>query len=214
MIITFWLGNGREVHDGCNEEKIESNAWKNILVLTSIVYLISSIHSLWMHETYFSFIQLFAWIGSTLYHANNEMRFFNLDNIFAMAILVTITWCAILSLKLDIIYFSIFVGMLPIALALFVGCGMPASIDICPCCRVNRRTRRTIYVNLHSYWHLVSVIGPILATSFFSKYCPNEIMCSGYFDKYKIVPVIPAVSLMIGIVVNIIGNCLGVMPVL
>jgi hypothetical protein len=87
--------------------------------------------------------------------------------------------------------------------------GNPATISIdnsySPGCCI--RSGRALYDNVHSIWHLISGIGPALSIWLFDYALEKELV-----NSYTLHFVMPTVAVMFGILINVIGNGFGVMP--
>ena len=198
-----------------------------ILVISSLIYLFGSIFSFTQNQYYLALLQGFTWISSSLYHLSEESMFFNLDNIFANSLLLIFLWATFWSFFFNSYILTAFVVGLHLAAFLFIYCGMPAdlieeSTTIKATSKLRgskfRRQLNLRYGYYHSLWHIVSGIGPFLCTLFFQRYCgdgitPGLVMCEGFLDKYLVFPAVPTISLVLGVLANILGNIFGIMPV-
>jgi hypothetical protein len=158
--------------------------------------------------------------------------YFNFDNILATTLLNIYFWSFILSAwyRTGIFCYNIMCGIfgIPLAICLLVGCGMPGELKIMKdsllCCRCEPNR----YKPIHSIWHLVSGVGLFIAAqTFFSIQklseqldCPSymfhgeiELGSKCYFDSSLQYPVVPTITFIISIAINIIGNEIGLMPV-
>jgi len=96
---------------------------------------------------------------------------------------------------------------------------------LCACYRSSRDT----YVTIHSIWHIVSGVGPFLSIWYIANHCdvrgavPTEIASSsaatsvphanviGLKNNFD-VPIVPTVSLLISLGINLVCNYLGLFP--
>jgi len=85
------------------------------------------------------------------------------------------------------------------------------------------RKHRQLYDTLHMMWHFASALGPIASTWLaytyhYSKLVDPQqlndgVLGYGYFDPYtKCFPIVPIVSLVCSVILNIWGNMSGIMP--
>jgi len=99
----------------------------DILILTSLVYLIACIYALMTNQFEMAFICGNTWLGSSIYHYTWESMYFNFDNVFAMSLLVvyiTTLWLSCgLHNDVGVIYFWIGILGSPVALFLLYYCG-------------------------------------------------------------------------------------------
>jgi len=80
----------------------------------------------------------------------------------------------------------------------------PSSVFLCNCIRTNRPE----YDKYHSLWHIASGLGPLLSIWYL-----EQSITMGQITSFTAYYVIPSVAVIIGIIVNIIGNIYGVFPV-
>lgn len=245
------------------------------LMVSSFVYLLAGALSAYLNQKHMAFLCATTCVTSLLYHRFREGRYFNIDNIFASALMFVFLISMAQSYGTNELYFMFGVLGIPVAAFLIVYCGMPADISVVsPWCCV--RTDRPLYDLWHTYWHLASGSGLFVTAWFYSQtaaaaatsgastvsmdlsflsldgssssskdtyvYSPSEaynqnishldslpflplnsLLCpfegesvmgsSCYIDQYFIFPIVPVVALCGGILVNLLGNMSGVMPI-
>jgi small-conductance mechanosensitive channel len=145
------------------------------------------------------------------------MKYFNLDSIFATSLIIVYIYTFYKSeTEFDILH-SIGIFCLALAVILFVLCGMPAQIlfdEITGCCC--GRIEQKKYYHYHWLWHVLSSLAPILSVQYIKSIEKNlnkdDINVLNDFENTYNVK-LPTVSLLFGLVVNIIGNISGIMPV-
>ena len=189
------------------------------LVVTSFSYALVGILAVHYNEPIFAIMLVFTSICSASYHYHYEGIYFNADNILATSIAVIF----IRTLILSFIYYDdneilCIVGTVGLFIAAFllVYCGMPAIItEQNGCCF---RDINPVYALIHSIWHLVSSFGPLFSILIFQNLKQNAIIRENTIlgsDYYilDLFPLWPTVSILIGILVNGLGNSVGIMPV-
>ena len=168
--------------------------------------------------------------GSSIYHRNREAAYFNVDNIFATSLLVSYCWSLYLSYGIFDEYFTFGLVGIPVAIFLLIYCGMPAEITfvkdnkLSPLCCV--RSDREVYNSVHALWHIASGCGPLLSVWLFSTLSTEYMTRDDTFKDrnnmvmgsvmtvagYPGLPIVPIVALAAGVLLNVTGNMLGVMP--
>ncbi len=197
--------------------KIQSagRTWNDKLILTSLIYLVASAISIWLEEFQIATLCLITCIGSTLYHLHREVRYFNLDNIFATSLLVIFMYSLVSSYYLNQTYFLAGVLGLPVAAFLLVYCGMPADVTMDASGTCCTRSSRPLYDSVHTLWHLVSGTGPVLSAWYFYSLRAqgerqfDDVDGAGLWEGAAIMP---AVAVLVGVCINVVGNIAGVMP--
>lgn len=192
-----------------SKDKLLYRSWNDITIITSFVYIIPVMFCIQLHEYILASLSLFTFIGSLLYHRHREMCYFNFDNIFATSQFIMITWCLILMYFDDNYKIIFYIGAIGLFLAAYLlySCGMPGIVTI----QKNKsntisyqRESSNIYANIHSLWHFISFLGPIISSWYYSS--------SNIRVIYGINNFIPLLSLGIAIIINIFGNSIGIMP--
>ena len=197
----------------------DSNVW------TNISYLLGAGYAFYCGEHHYGILNIFTFVGSTLYHAYRESVYFNLDNWFALCQMMICTWTVLHSIlhgHIEMILLGIFA--ICVGVFLITTCGLPASIEILTdhhetslekfamrCCR----TSLPLYDTVHSIWHLISGIGPLISLYYFTEYVDtkNRIMgVEGSIDPWGCFPIVPTVSLTLAFILNYVGNIYGIMP--
>ena len=185
------------------------------VMYTNLTYLVFGLFSLYyFKERELAILQVFTFLGSTMYHFSKEANYFNLDQTFAGALGCIFVLSLYDAYTVDLDYFLIgsFVA-LPLGIFLFDYCGMPADIIYEPFCCV--RKGRIMYDMVHSIWHIVSAMGPLACSFFYSQYFPQDhlVLGRGYLDPMtRYFPKVPVYSLLISLTVNMLGNAVGVLP--
>lgn len=210
-------------------------SWYDILVTTSFVYAFAGFFSLYVKEYYLAYFSIVTWISSSLYHLHGEQLFFNFDNIFATALLFIYIWSLISAYHYHVDSFHLSVASvgLPLAIFLLIYCGMPGNIVILRDCLQCSRCQPEVYRPIHSMWHIATGLGICTAAWHFyqirltnesinqiplsSCYAPfysgSTILSSiCYFDPNLNFPIVPSVTFMLSIALNLFGNFQGVMP--
>lgn len=200
------------------------------LVTTCFVYFLPAIYATLVSEYHMAFLCLVTCWGSSTYHRNREAAYFNVDNIFATSVLVTYCWSLYLSYGTFDEYFTFGLIGIPVAIFLLVYCGMPADITFTggdkfsPLCCV--RSDRDLYNSVHALWHVASACGPILSVWLFSTLSKEHVIRNnaGSDPNYMVMgttitvagypglPIVPIVAIAAGVLLNVTGNILGVMP--
>jgi hypothetical protein len=194
------------------------------LVTTSVVYLCAALVALYYRQVDIALNCCVTFIGSSAYHRYREMAFFNLDNIFATSLLVVFAYTLCSAYYHHEVVFTLgFLGT-PVALFLLAYCGSPAEITLQKtlpsdqlCCM---RMGRPLYDAVHNMWHLISGGGPILAVWYFDYLVRSNLVYKVvYYNPFTQVAesvshltVLPFVALAVGLVVNLLGNYYGIMP--
>jgi len=216
--------------------------WIDKLVITSTVYALASVYALVSNQNQFSLMCLMTSIGSTLYHLSSETMYFNLDNIFATSLFLVFLYTLVSSYYHHEMYFHLGMVGLPVSLFLLVHCGMPADIVINYCSEDSNRikyctrTNRHHYELLHNVWHLASCVGPFM-TIWYMNYIETQILVNEDdvdegFAAYNadsdqvtftsigsmvhttdIFKYLHYISILISILINVICNYVGIMPV-
>ena len=153
--------------------------------------------------------------GSTLYHLRKEALYFNLDNTFATSLLFLTFYAGALAFHVkDHLQISLTLGGLPVAVFLIVYCGMPAIATRCHVSGAHiRQCAGNRYDLYHTLWHFASGLGTAKTAHFFHVHWPT-LQCGGpAFAAFPHMPVVPTLSLLLGLAVNIMGNHAGIMPV-
>lgn len=194
------------------------------LVRTSIMYLAAAGVALFYRQYYLALMCGITYVGSTSYHTHREMGYFNMDNIFATALLMVYIYMMYSSYYHHDTVFTLAVSGFPVAGFLLAYCGMPADITLrrvgntsVVCCT---RTGREMYDSVHNLWHLVSGGGPMLAAWYFDFLVRNQLVTtvpipnplSGEVVEVSILTILPYAAFAFAIVANVIGNIFGVMP--
>ena len=186
------------------------------VVNTNVVYLLFGLCSYFLFNQWeLAVLQMFTFVGSTLYHISKEANYFNLDQTFAGGLACIFMLSLYDAYTLDFNYFMIGSCVaLPLGIFLFDYCGMPADVVYEPpfCCI---RQGRLIYDQVHSLWHIVSAIAPLCCSYFYSQQFPQEhlVLGRGYFDESTMCfPKVPIYALLISLVFNIFGNAVGFLP--
>lgn len=176
--------------------------WSDKLVTTSAVYLFCSLIGIYYGYIELASLTFCTWIGSSMYHKYAESMYFNLDNIFATTQLFVYLYSLVLSYDKNIYYY--YFGLFGISVAIFflVYCGAPADINMIKSCSCIR-SDRPLYNNIHTLWHLASGVGPGIAVVFFNDINAKEIPFF-YSMLYF--------SLLLAVIINIMGNYIGIMP--
>ncbi len=196
-------------------------SWQDKLIVTSLIYLAAAIFAIYLGENYIATLCTFTCAGSVLYHRNYEMRFFNLDNIFATSLVVVFSYTLLSAFYVCQEFFIAGVLGLPLASFLLVYCGMPADITLNEdnsCCV---RKSRPMYDMVHTLWHLVSGAGPLLSVLYFHSLRSGQHSLLGFAMERS--PSHPQWSasdafamalsaVCAGVLVNVAGNLIGIMP--
>lgn len=195
--------------------------WQDKLILTSLIYLAAAVFAIYLGETYIATLCTFTCAGSVLYHRNYEMRYFNLDNIFATSLVVVFSYTLLSAFFACQEIFLLGVLGLPLASFLLVYCGMPADITISAdrsCCV---RKSRPMYDVVHTLWHLVSGAGPLLSVLYFHSLRSGQHSLMGFaIERSPSHPQWTALdafamaltAVCAGVLVNVAGNVIGIMP--
>ena len=211
--------------------------WSDKLVITSSVYALASVYAIASKQYQFSLMCLMTSIGSTLYHLNNETMYFNLDNIFATSLLLIFIYTLVSSYYHHEIYFHVGMVGLPVSLFLLINCGMPADIVINYCSEDNSRIKyctrmkQVHYDLLHNLWHLASGIGPFM-TVWYMDYIKrqniinadwNNVASTAGIDQVSLISIgsmeqvifkcLHSTSIIISILINVLSNYVGIMPI-
>ena len=180
------------------------------LVQTSLVYLIAALYAVHMKQPQIAAVCLVTYCGSSLYHLNHETMFFNLDNVFATTLLNIFMWSLIQAYRHGHdTYFLLGALGLPVAIFLIVYCGDPADIAFvkqltgCICVRSGRK----LYDDVHTLWHFASGVGPFLALHYFL-HVDNQSTIALDCNSAKL----PYICVLIAVIINIIGNYYGIIP--
>ena len=203
-----------------------------MLITTSLVYFLPAVWGVAVGEWHMAFLCAATCFSSCIYHRHREAVYFNLDNVFATSLLSSYAWSLYLSYGTHEEYFIFGLVGIPVAIFLLVYCGMPADIAIMkevissPMCCI--RSDRPLYNSIHALWHMASGVGPILSLYLFytisQEHNSSQLivditlqqkMVMGSVlsvDKWGYLPVVPTVALLSGVVLNIVGNFVGVMP--
>lgn len=197
--------------------------WTDKLITTSYIYLIAGLCAFCLGDINVGTLCSITCIGSCLYHRNREVRFFNLDNIFATSLLAVFCYALMSAYYLCEVFFLTGVLGAPIAAFLLVYCGMPADVTIDNsglCCT---RKGRPIYDIIHTLWHIVSGLGPIVAVFYFYALRTKQFrfllipssaeLTTTQLAWAEVDPVwMPASALCVGVIINVAGNLAGIMP--
>jgi hypothetical protein len=201
--------------------------WLDHLVTTSLIYFLPAVYATLVSEYHMAYLCLVTCWGSTIYHRNREAAYFNVDNVFATSLLVSYCWSLYLSYGLFDEYFTFGLVGIPVAIFLLIYCGMPAEITIIGssslCCV---RSDRDLYNSVHALWHVASGCGPLLSVWLFSTLSKHrmigqeshsdlDVIVMGSLQTvpgYPGLPIVPIVALAAGVLLNVTGNMLGVMP--
>lgn len=185
--------------------------WNDRLIGTSGTYFLAALFAFVYSQHEMALVCFITSVGSSLYHRHREMMYFNLDHIFATSLMVVFIYTLISSYRHHEVYFTVGAVGLPFGVFLLVYCGMPADINLGPapssmllCCI---RQGREMYDSVHNLWHLASGVGPFMAVWYFHHLATIDPESSHYA-----IHVLPTVSLSISLVLNILGNIVGVMP--
>ena len=109
-----------------------SRPWSDKLVWTSFIYGIACLYSHSIKQYGLGSLQAICCVGSTLYHLHREAMYFNMDNIFATALLFCTIHSIILAVTIRDYYYLLFsVTGLPLAAFFIIASGMPAEDVIC-----------------------------------------------------------------------------------
>lgn len=209
-------------------------SWSDKLVWSSAVYGAAGLFALLEGQFQFAFIAFATCTGSTLYHLNRETRFFNLDNIFATAMMFMFLWTLYDAFSSDdnLLYLLLGGLGLPVALFLLKYCGMPADIiaadkqplrqsgsaagDSCSGTVLLAasssaltlcciRDSREEYDLYHTLWHFASGAGPVMAVLYVSR-------CSDSSGVMHFEQALPYYALLLAVGINLLGNYYGIMP--
>ncbi len=194
--------------------------WHDKLIWTSAVYFIAGMFALCLNEFEISTLCFVTFSGSTLYHRNREIKFFNLDNIFATSLLVVYSCSLLSSFSVCQEYFLLGMIGLPVAAFLLVYCGMPAEVSLDTTGFVCTRTERTLYDKIHTLWHVISGMGPVMSVwylhsikhgNFYLMGVPVSVDSTHWYAAFDS-SIMPTVAIGIGVVINLAGNIAGIMP--
>lgn len=185
------------------------------LILSSAMYFIAFVLAMYNGIYYIGTLCFATALGSTMYHRNREIKFFNLDNIFATSLLAFYCWSLTSAYYYNEVVFLIGTLGMPVAGFLLVYCGMPAEVIFTSpshdCCI---RKSRPLYDNIHTLWHLFSGLGPIVVMWYLGTIkCYSAVDCSASdpFSQSKEL-LVALVALAVGLSINISGNLAGIMP--
>lgn len=174
------------------------------IVSSSFIYSISALISLYNNNYWFAFISLTTTISSLLYHLHKEAMYFNLDNICATTFLF---YCFNIAYDaysyMPFVSYIIFIGSLK---ALYIFC---TSGDVCIISYNNltnkyTRIQNIKYVKYHCLWHYLTGFGSIFISIYLYMSKNNHIV--DISDKNILL------YYLISIILNIIGNNLGIIP--
>lgn len=193
------------------EEGSSGRTWSDPVVTTNVVYLLAAIVSATLGLHHLAFLHFLTFSGSSLYHLNREIYYFNMDHIFAMTVFFIAVYSIYDSYFNDIYYFSCALLLFPAMMFLIAYCGMPSEIAYrpCLCCRQSRLQ----YDKWHSIWHMVSGVGPICYSFYYAAHYPEDISFGcGCLDTQCMFPFLPVASIVASVIFNIILNVIGVAP--
>ena len=185
------------------------------VIYTNLAFLIFGLCSFFIFKQWeLAVLQMFTFIGSSFYHFSKEANYFNLDQTFAGSLGCIFLLSIYDAYALDLDYFLVggFVA-LPVGIFLFDYCGMPADVIYEPFCCV--RQGRLLYDQIHSIWHIASAFAPLGCSYFYSKHSPQEnlVLGRGYLDESTMCfPIVPVYALLISLMINIVGNAVGIFP--
>ncbi|KAG5187072.1 hypothetical protein JKP88DRAFT_308146 [Tribonema minus] len=184
------------------------------LVWTSLVYAVPALYGVAAHQYGVAALQAATTVGSTLFHRARETRYFNLDNVGALALLFTTAWSLALAARARVwAHAAVVLAGTPLAGYFMVACGMPGVVCACPSGDGTlRRASNPLYDHYHMLWHLVSGFGTIASIHFFASRYPHLDAGGGHFEHFPDVPVVPFVSLLLSAAVNVYGNWAGALP--
>jgi hypothetical protein len=195
---------------------LKKRKWNDLLVLTSLAYFIDAIFAYYHARYNLSLICFITFIGSSLYHRNREMKYFNLDSIFATSLLIIYIYTFYTSeIEFDTLHC---IGILSLAIAIvaFILCGMPAQIlidEITGCCC--GRVDRFVYNKYHAIWHILSSLAPVLSILYINsieKSLNKEDIDALNNFEFVFNIQLPIIAVLFGIVLNVSGNIKGFMP--
>jgi hypothetical protein len=213
--------------------------WDDKLIATSYLYLLGAASNLFFGYYQFAFLCVLTSMGSVLYHRHREGKFFNLDNTFATShvFLFAYTWYH--AWHADATYFLLGSASLPVAVFLLVYCGDPAELQSLSGLIVTSQTlsvynvaskisanagkppketglqrlSRSLYDQWHTYWHLVSALGPVLVSCYMHK---HGLVSDGQSDSAGVVHqaemTIIICALTASATLNILANSTGAVP--
>ncbi|KAJ1431000.1 hypothetical protein B484DRAFT_395643 [Ochromonadaceae sp. CCMP2298] len=201
---------------------LASRSWSDRLVVTSGAYGVSALFAAYQAQWWLACVCAVTCTGSTVYHLNREMLFFNMDNVFATSLLMVFVYTLLHAHSHHEVYFLLGLLGLPVAGFLIVFCGMPALIRppkttntdtgkytdtdketdklgwiCCP-----TREGRELYDSVHTLWHLASAMGPLLSVWYIGH----------VYQEIQHDLTLPCVSLLLSVAINICANLCGVMP--
>ncbi len=185
------------------------------VIYTNVLYLIFGLYSFFLFKQWdLAVLQIFTFVGSSLYHLSKEANYFNLDQTFAGSLGCIFLLSLYDAYYVDLDYFLVggFVA-LPLGIFLFDYCGMPADVTYEPLCCV--RQGRLVYDQIHSIWHIVSSLAPLGCSYFYSRHFPHEhlVLGRGYLDESTLCfPKVTVYAFLISLGINIIGNATRVFP--
>ncbi len=218
LLFSPYLSKGSKLSGFC--VTAVNRKWWDKLIWTSAVYFIAGVFALCLDEYEISTLCFVTFSGSTLYHRNREIKFFNLDNIFATSLLVIYSCSLASSFSVCKEYFLLGVFGLPVAAFLLVYCGMPADVALNSTGSVCTRNGRSLYDNIHTLWHVVSGIGPVMSVWYlysikngdsFLVGVPTLVDSTHWYTSFDS-SIMPTVAVGIGVVINLAGNIAGIMP--
>jgi|EP01033_Poteriospumella_lacustris_P012824 hypothetical protein len=198
--------------------------WDEKLITTSYLYLLGTVSNLFFGYYQFAYLCVLTSMGSVLYHRHREGKFFNLDNIFATShvFLFGYTWYH--AWHADLTYFLLGSASLPVAIFLLVYCGDPADImsssgvlltsETLSSIQSSSKTpiqrhSRGIYDQWHTYWHVVSALGPVLVSYYLHKHGLVDTM-SASNSQAEMTMITGALAA--SVTLNILANVTGAVP--
>lgn len=188
----------------------------DLCVLSSSTYALVAVYLfLEGSSLHLVIMNVICFISSVLYHLHAEAAFFNMDNIFATAQAFIFLWSLRIAYEQQRFAF-VSIGIVGIGLSayLLVACGLPAILEFdrenssrCVCRRAN-----PAYKVYHSVWHAISIGGPLMAATVFSDSSAHASSVISFSSYLPSIPLVPAASLLLSTILNIIGNSQGIMP--
>ena len=216
------------------------NPW-NAHNFTALIYLAGAVYAALQSQIDMTLLLLGTFLSSSWYHLSHESTHFNLDFLFAAALGFIFVWTMYLAAPLDwkfevnsvdnallhsfqvtctpnLVHTQVGLLGMPLGLLLFVGCGAPCEIipvkgplPVCFC-----RGESTIYNWIHPLWHIVSGCAPLLCIHYFANHCTDSphahtMGIAPLFENPGL-PTVPIYSLGTALIINIMANAAGIMP--
>lgn len=183
-------------------------AWKEKLIISSSFYMLGFAFYAALGYYQLATTCLITTAASMLYHRHREGKFFNLDNVFAANHMFVFAYTWYHAVSNDSVYFGCGMVGLPLSIFFLQHCGDPAIIE-----KVGDvsfvRCSSGVYDEWHTYWHVVSALGPCMSAYYLHK---HNLLGDGDTDRIQNESLLLIYVTCISVLMNVLANLAKIVP--